>query len=46
MIMTSGETAIGDYPVECIQYMSRIALEAEETLTYQHYDFIGHETSE
>lgn len=46
MIMTSGETALGDYPVECIQYMSRIALEAEETLTYQHYDFIGHETSE
>lgn len=43
MIMTSGETAIGDYPVECIQYMSRIALEAEATLTYQHYDFVGHE---
>ncbi len=46
MIMTSGETALGDYPVECIQYMSRIALEAEATLTYQHYDFIGHEDSE
>jgi pyruvate kinase len=46
MIMTSGETALGDYPVECIQYMSRIALEAEATLTYQHYDFVGHEDSE
>jgi pyruvate kinase len=46
MIMTSGETALGDYPVECIQYMSRIALEAEATLTYQHYDFVGHEENE
>ena len=46
MIMTSGETAIGEYPVECIQFMSRIALEAEATLQYEHYDFIGHEDNE
>jgi pyruvate kinase len=46
MIMTSGETALGDYPVECIEFMSRIALEAEETLIGQHYDFIGHEETE
>jgi pyruvate kinase len=46
MIMTSGETAIGEYPVECIQFMSRIALEAEEALIGQHYDFIGHEETE
>jgi pyruvate kinase len=46
MIMTSGETALGDYPVQCIEYMSRIALEAEATLTYQHYDFVGHEETD
>ena len=46
MIMTSGETAIGEYPVECIQFMSRIALEAEATLQYEHYDFVGHEDNE
>lgn len=46
MIMTSGETALGDYPVECIEFMSRIALEAEAALAGQHYDFIGHEETE
>jgi pyruvate kinase len=31
-IMLSGETASGDYPVEAVQTMARIAMRAEETL--------------
>lgn len=29
MIMTSGETALGDYPIRVIEYMTKIAIEAE-----------------
>ncbi|MED3648009.1 pyruvate kinase [Halalkalibacterium halodurans] len=34
-IMLSGETAAGDYPVEAVQTMSRIAERAEQALNYQ-----------
>ncbi|AZN40229.1 pyruvate kinase [Paenibacillus albus] len=34
-IMLSGETAAGKYPVESVQTMSRIAVRAEETLSYR-----------
>ena len=31
-IMLSGETTIGKYPVRCVEFMNRIALEAEKTV--------------
>ncbi|MEF9864698.1 MAG: pyruvate kinase, partial [Christensenellaceae bacterium] len=34
-IMLSGETAAGQYPVETVQTMSRIALRAEEDINYK-----------
>jgi pyruvate kinase len=34
-VMLSGETAIGEYPVETVQTMSRIAQEAELSLDYR-----------
>ena len=33
MIMTSGETALGDYPIRVIEYMTKIALEAETQIS-------------
>jgi pyruvate kinase len=35
-IMLSGETAVGDYPVESVAYMDRIALAVEPSLGYRH----------
>src|SRR3954463_10682669 len=35
-IMLSGETAVGDYPVEAVAYMDRIALAIEPSMGYRH----------
>ena len=35
-LMLSGETAVGDYPIESVQYMDRIALAIEPSLGYRH----------
>jgi pyruvate kinase len=35
-IMLSGETAIGDYPVEAVAYMDRIARAIEPSMGYRH----------
>ena len=35
-IMLSGETAIGDFPVESVAYMDRIARAVEPSLNYRH----------
>ena len=34
--MLSGESASGNFPVEAAETMSRIAIEAEENLEYDH----------
>ncbi len=35
-IMLSGETAVGEYPVESLQYMDRIARVVEPSIVYRH----------
>jgi pyruvate kinase len=35
-VMLSGETAVGQYPVEAVAYMDRIALAIEPSLDYRH----------
>jgi pyruvate kinase len=35
-VMLSGETAVGRYPVESVEYMDRIALAVEPSLGYRH----------
>ncbi|HEV7554652.1 MAG TPA: pyruvate kinase, partial [Kofleriaceae bacterium] len=35
-VMLSGETAMGDYPVEAVAYMDRIALAIEPSMGYRH----------
>jgi pyruvate kinase len=35
-IMLSGETAVGEYPVEAVAYMDRIALAVEPSMGYRH----------
>ncbi len=35
-VMLSAETAVGEYPVETVQMMAKIALEAEAALPYEH----------
>jgi pyruvate kinase len=35
-VMLSGETAVGDYPVEAVEVMSRIACAVEPSLGYRH----------
>jgi len=35
-VMLSGETAMGEYPVESIRFMDRIALAVEPSLDYRH----------
>jgi len=50
-IMLSGETAMGDFPVECVKTMDRIATKVEESIKYwkrfknREYDFtnLNHE---
>jgi pyruvate kinase len=35
-VMLSGETAVGEYPIEAVAYMDRIALAIEPSMTYRH----------
>ena len=35
-LMLSGETAVGDYPLEAVAYMDRIARAVEPSLDYRH----------
>ena len=35
-VMLSGETAVGEYPVEAVAYMDRIALAIEPSMGYRH----------
>jgi pyruvate kinase len=35
-VMLSGETAVGDYPVEAVAYMQRIAQAVEPSMGYRH----------
>src|SRR5947208_13978865 len=35
-VMLSGETAVGDYPVEAVSYMDRIARAVEPSMDYRH----------
>jgi pyruvate kinase len=35
-VMLSGETAVGDYPVEAVSYMDRIACAVEPSMHYRH----------
>ena len=43
--MLSGETAIGQYPVEAVKMMNRIALETEESFRDGHSRITAHETN-
>jgi pyruvate kinase len=36
-VMLSDETAIGEHPQECVRYLSRIALAAEQTFAFEEY---------
>lgn len=36
-VMLSDETAIGEHPAECVRYISRIALAAEQTFAFEEY---------
>jgi len=36
-VMLSGETAAGKYPVQAVEWMSRIAIETEEALPYEQW---------
>ena len=44
-VMTSGETAIGQYPIESIRMMQSIILEAERSISYHYKDYISLEKS-
>lgn len=44
-VMTSGETAIGKYPIEAIEMMKQIILEAESSITYRYTDYVSLEKS-
>jgi pyruvate kinase len=35
-VMLSGETAVGEYPVEAVAYMDRLARAVEPSMTYRH----------
>lgn len=45
-IMLSGETTVGKFPIESVEIMKKIALEAESTLEYKHEDYRGVELTE
>ncbi len=36
-VMLSEETTIGDHPVECVKFISKIAQEAEQTFAFEEY---------
>ena len=36
-VMLSDETAIGEHPQECVRYLSRVALAAEQSFEFQEY---------
>ncbi len=36
-VMLSDETAIGEHPVQCVEYISRIAVAAEQTFAFEEY---------
>lgn len=36
-VMLSDETAIGEHPAECVRYISRIAVAAEQTFAFEEY---------
>lgn len=36
-VMLSGESAVGDYPVDAVKMMARIATEVEPEITYENY---------
>ena len=38
-IMLSGETALWQYPIEAVQMMKKIAIQAESVIDYKHEDF-------
>ncbi len=38
-VMTSGETALGKYPIECITMMKKVILQAESVIDYKYEDF-------
>lgn len=40
-VMTSWETAIGKYPIESIQMMKKIILEAEQSISYHYKDYVS-----
>ena len=45
-IMLSGETTIGKFPVQSVEMMKKISLEAESVLEYKHDDYKGINLSE
>lgn len=40
-IMLSGETTIGKYPIQAVDMMKKVALQAEAVLEYKHEDYTG-----
>jgi pyruvate kinase len=36
-VMLSEETAIGEHPIECVEYLNRITLEAEKSFAFEEY---------
>ncbi|MDD2565895.1 MAG: pyruvate kinase [Candidatus Gracilibacteria bacterium] len=38
-LMLSGETAMGKYPIECVEMMTKVIVAAENQIHYKHHDF-------